>query len=231
MNSMWRETFLLHSQTDEFRAKVKEADSIIEKALKQYKKPYVAFSGGKDSTCVVHLVLKHHPDIMVHHWDYGIYMTKQFENEVRENAKKMGVRNFRLETSELYYQGCDKPVWYKEFFGRVLPAYLKEGYDAVFVGLRKEESVKRKRRISNNKSLSKIREIWPLAEWTWMDVWSYIILMKLPYPSVYDVYGPVIGWDKVRFSTFFDPEFEKFGCPNIDGVLLWRHRNVNQKIL
>jgi len=230
MDSKWRETFLLHSRTDEFRAKVKEAEGIVADALNRYRKPYVAFSGGKDSTVMLHIVLKHQPDIMVHHWDYGIYMPRQFEKEVRENAKRLGVRNLRIESSELYYQDHKGPIWYKEFFGRVLPEYVCEGYDVVFVGLRKEESIKRRMRISKNKSLSKIKEIWPLSSWTWMDVWGYIISLELPYLSVYNVYGPVVGWDRVRFSTFFDPEFEKLGCPNLDGVLLWRHRNVNKKV-
>jgi 3'-phosphoadenosine 5'-phosphosulfate sulfotransferase (PAPS reductase)/FAD synthetase len=69
------------------------------------------------------------------------------------------------------------------------------------------------------------REFWPLQDWTYMDVWAYIISNNLSYPSVYDKYAELDGWDKVRFHSFFDPSMDKFGRSNVDGVLLWKFKN------
>lgn len=224
MTSEWKETFLLWSKMEEFLRKKAEAENIISEALQFFKKPYVAFSGGKDSTCVLSLVLKQKSDVMVFHWDYGRYVPRWVEWNVRKNAKRIGTKNLRTASSKRY-QYTESPVWYKVFFGAIVPALIKEGFDSVFVGLRKEESSKRKRRVKEQQSLTQIKEFFPVGNWSWMDVWAYILSEHLPYPTVYDMYAKVEGWDKVRFSTFFDPEMDKFGCSNVDGVLLWKFKN------
>ena len=214
------------AQSDEYKAKVKEAKKIIENAFKMYKKPYVAFSGGKDSTCMLHLVLQQKPDVMVYHWDYGPYlMPRAIEHEVVSNMIKLGAKNYLVETSDRYKSGENTGIWYKDFFGRVTKRLIREGYDAVFVGIRKEESIPRKLRINAKRSLSAINEVWPLQDWSWKDVWAYIFANNLPYPSTYDKYVAVLGWDRARFVTFFDKEFEHLGSINVDGVLMWRWRN------
>jgi len=216
------------AQTNEHKIRVEEAQRIIKEALRQYQKPYVAFSGGKDSTCVLHLVLEQKPDVMVLHWDYGpYYIPRWLEKEFIENAQKIGTKSIRVETSTEYLWLGRKAVNVlgREYMGRLIPALKKEGYDLAFVGLRKEESLKRKRRISRGESVGEIPECWPVQNWTWQDVWAYIFSHDLPYASVYDIYAPVVGWDKVRLTTFFDPEFDKIGASNVDGVLMWRFKH------
>ena len=68
----------------------------------------------------------------------------------------------------------------------------------------------------------------PLLNLTWKDVWAYIISNNLPYPSIYDRYAEVLGYDKVRLVTFFDNEFEKLGAPYLDGVLMPEFRNIKE---
>ena len=216
MNEKTRETFLLWTETEEYKKKVEEAKKIIKNALKTHKKPYVAYSGGKDSTVMLNLILKQKPDILVFHYDYGRYMPRWLEKEVITNAKKIGVQNFLLDSGK---------NWYKTFFGRIEKDFERKGYDLVFVGIRKEESCKRKARIEEKHFLSKMDECWPLKNWTWKDVWGYIVKNELPYPSVYDKYAELLGYDKVRFVTFFDPEFEKFGGPILDGFIIWKEKN------
>lgn len=52
------------------------------------------------------------------------------------------------------------------------------------------------------------------------DIWAYIVTNNLPYCSHYDRYGALLGIEQVRMSTFFDPEFDKFGAGNLDGILM-----------
>lgn len=232
MDSKWRETFILHSKTDEFKKQEQATERIISDALRRYKKPYIAFSGGKDSTCVLHLVLKQCPEVMVLHWDYGRYfMPYEIHKEILTNAKKIGVLNLRIETSEQYeIQGRNaKNIIGTEMIEKLIPQLADEGYDAVFVGLREQESVRRRLRLRAGRNLSVIPEIWPLQKWSWMDVWAYIMSNELPYASSYDAYAPILGWDRARFTTFFDPEFDKFGCSNIDGVVYWKYKYRREK--
>ena len=212
----FKEIMLEYSRTRGFEIKIEQAEKIIKRGLDFKGKKYVAFSGGKDSTAMLHLVLKFDPDIMVMHYDYGKYMPRMYEEEVIKNVLDLGVKDLRIERGQ---------NWYKAFFGRIVKQYYSEGFRVCFVGIRKGESISRRLRIVDNKSLTKIREFWPLQDWTWRDVWAYIFMNDLPIHSAYLKYAPIVGWDKVRFVTFFDPEFEKFGSPNLDGVLLWKHKN------
>lgn len=228
MDSKWRETFLLHSQTESFKNRLNEALTIIEQAINRYKKPYIAYSGGKDSTCVMHMVLQRNPDVMVLHWDYGrYYIPRPLHEEIIAIAKSMNA-TLRVETAQEYETLGRKAinVLGTKMIGELIPRLMDEGYDAVFVGLRCGESVKRKLRINSGRTLTAMPEIFPVQNWSWLDVWAYIVSRGIPYLSHYDRYGEVIGWDRVRFTTLFDPEFDKFGCSNIDGVLSWKFRNL-----
>ncbi len=208
--------FLLWTETSEYKEKIEATKAIIKEALKNHRQSYVAFSGGKDSTTMLHLILQQDPTILVFHYDYGKYMPRKLEKEIIKNAKEMGVKNFYVDSGQ---------NWYRTFFGRIEKNLVKKGYDLVFVGIRKEESYKRRRRIKKGTFLGKIDECWPLKNWTWKDVWGYIVKNNLSYPSVYDKYIELLGYDKARFVTFFDHEFDKFGSSNLDGFLLWKERN------
>ena len=231
MDREWRETFLTYAGFEEHQKKVESARRDIEKAIEKYgaDKIYVSFSGGKDSTCVVHLTMQICPDVMVFHWDYGpYYIPREYHRAILENARKMGVQNLRVETSERYLkEGRNaKNVLGEEMIEKLLPKLYEEGYRACLVGLREEESVKRKHRTRKGESLSVIDEIFPIRQWTWMDVWAYIVANDVPYlKEHYDRYARVLGYKNVRFTTLFDSEFEKFGGPNVDGVLSWKYKH------
>lgn len=223
-----RSVLVEYSRSSEFRALVGRTREYIRDCLEKARKPFVAFSGGKDSTVMLYLVLQEFPDVMVYHWDYGPYlMPREFEREILHNARILGAKNLRVETSALYLREKRdaRNVWGRVYFGCVLPQLRAEGYDGVFVGIRKEESLRRKRRINAQRWLSGMQEFWPLADWTWMDVWASVWGWNLPYPSVYDRLGPVVGWDRVRFVTFFDNEMMPRGA-GVENVMLWRFKNI-----
>ena len=233
MDKEWREYFLLWSETDIYKERVKEAKAVIKEALSRFKKPYIAFSGGKDSTALMHLVLSFDKNITVLHWWPGPYFyPKPLEDEVIRIAKACGARNIRVETSEEYviYGRRAHNVKGRKFLGGVIPRMVKEeGYDLAFIGLRAEEAAKRKSRVKNFFEWDKTRQItncFPLANWSWKDVWAYIVSNNIPYLSYYDQYGPIVGWDKARLCALFASDMERFGAPWVDGVLMWRYRNI-----
>jgi 3'-phosphoadenosine 5'-phosphosulfate sulfotransferase (PAPS reductase)/FAD synthetase len=182
---------------------------------------------------MLHLVLQQAPGIMVLNWDYGPYYSpRELRREIALNARRIGARNLRIETSPEYTRLGRRAVNVlgREYIGKVMPALRREGYDLAFVGLRREESLKRRRRMDAGRWLSTgIMECWPLAEWTWMDVWAYIISRGLPYLSFYDRVAPVVGYERARFTTLFDPEFAHLGADTVDGVVNWQWRHEGEK--
>lgn len=231
MTEQWRETFLAWAQTEAHQHALAEARRVISEAVAQSKKPMVSFSGGKDSTAMLHLVLQQKRDVTVWHWDYGpAFVPRDVQAEIENLPRRLGVRQLRIDTSGIYWREWRKAknVFYRVYFGLVAPRLLQEGYDCVFVGIRAEESVKRRLRIAANRSLTAIREAWPLASWQWLDVWAYLVNNNVPYLSLYDSRAELVGYDKVRFATLFDPEMADLGAESVDNVLHWRWRHEHR---
>lgn len=229
MSPSWHEFFIGHSETAAYRDALDGARSLITSALLQSERPYVAYSGGKDSTAMLHLVLQCAPDCEVMHWDYGRhYIPRELHEELVGIPARIGARALRVETSAEYDRlgRTAQNVMGREMIGKLLPAMAAEGFDLSFVGLRRQESTKRRLRVDAERMVGPIPECWPLRDWTWQDVWAYIVANGLPYLSVYDERCELIGYDRARFTTLFDPEFYAMGAEGVDNVLHWRWRNV-----
>lgn len=228
MDARWREAFRAWAATDDYRRRLAQANEAIARALARSQRPYVAYSGGKDSTAMLYLVLRQAPDVEVLHWDFGrAYVPAEVHQEVLDIARRLGAARVRVETSPLYARlgRQARGVMGRHLVGRLLPRMAQEGYDLAFVGLREEESLKRRRRMRRGRMLSAIAECWPLAAWTWRDVWACIVANGLPYLSLYDSRAALVGYDLARFTTLHDAEFAHLGSLTVDGVLHWRWRN------
>jgi 3'-phosphoadenosine 5'-phosphosulfate sulfotransferase (PAPS reductase)/FAD synthetase len=228
LDPVTRRSFQLWAGTQGYAERIGEAEAAVEEALHSFCRPYIAFSGGKDSSVMTHMVLRSSPEATVFHWDYGpYYIPRWLRDEFLNNARALGARNIRVETSGLYLKEKRdaRNVIGRILIGKLGPQMRKE-YDSCFLGLRAEEGVKRRVRTKNpyEDDLG-ITNIFPVRGLTWRDVWAYLVSRGLPYASIYDRYGPVIGWDKVRLVTFFDREFEHFGSPILDGVLMPEFKN------
>jgi len=219
IDELTRRAFLLWAEREEFREALDRSLRELE-ALLGRRRCYVAFSGGKDSTCLLHLALQIDPEVTVFYWDHGPWlMPRWLHREILQNARRIGARNLVVRTGRaLQHEWIRRrPLpWYRAFF-KTLQEFKQEGrWEVALIALRAEEGVGRRIRTRNPPE----DEAYPIAHWTWRDVWAYILSRGLPYLSVYDRYGPVVGWDKVRLVTFFDEEFQWTGGPILDGVLL-----------
>ena len=212
MNEQWRKTFFLWAKTPEYLELVTDTRIKIYEITRK-KRCYVSFSGGKDSTVLLHLALQSQKKIPVFHWDYGVYMPREVESEIQANMRVLGAKDVSVETRAS--QECSA------FFGAVHQFMRGKSLEVALVGLRKEESYKRRRKICKQPK----GECYPLADWGWKDIWAYIVSNNLSYPKLYDVYGPLLGWDKAWFVTFFDPEFDSLGASNLDGLFFPQYRN------
>lgn len=214
MSETWRKTFMLWSKSSDYLSLVTSTRVKLYETIRQ-NRCYVAFSGGKDSTVLLHLALQIQQDIPVWHWDYGVYIPRQVEAEIQSNMKCLGATNVTV--SESVNQGN------VAFFCEANRFMQDKSLEVALVGLRKEESYRRKRKIGRGLK----GEVYPLADWGWRDVWAYIVSNGLPYPRLYDVYGPVLGYDRARFVTFFDSEFDHLGASYVDGYFFPQFRNSN----
>jgi 3'-phosphoadenosine 5'-phosphosulfate sulfotransferase (PAPS reductase)/FAD synthetase len=125
MEKQWIKFFQLWSETEEYQRRILEAQKVIRKALNQYNSPYLSYSGGKDSTVMLYMVLQQKPDLTVWHWDYGnSLMPREIEKEVLENAKKIGAINIIINKRENHETArTDHATGYKKTIIHVLVQY------------------------------------------------------------------------------------------------------------
>jgi len=218
----WREYFLAWYDEGRVGEKAEEAAEFSKKYLDG---GVVSVSGGKDSMVMLHIVVSGcRRDVPVFHWDHGpALMPREVENEITHNilavapSAKIIIKKYSLGNSEKARE--DWRPWYREFFSTLRSL----GYRHHLLGIRAEESSRREARgrVVRRKHWT---EAHPIYHFTWRDVWAYIFKHNIPVPSTYYKYAKLLGWDKVRLVTFFDKEFEKYGTPQLDGVLMWRWR-------
>lgn len=229
MEKHWIKTFKMWGKQEEYKKRINEAEKIITKALNISNNPYVSFSGGKDSTVLLSMVLKQKNDVLVWHWDYGDHlMPRYLEKEVQKNMIELGVKNSVTQKRKGNNARENHSSGYKQFFGNLEILKKNRSLDLAFIGVRQEESITRKN------SYTKFfmgDNCYPLLKLTWMDVWAYIIRNNLPYVGIYDKYSKVLGYDKSRFVTFFDKEMESKGGYYFDGVIVpeFRHIKISEK--
>jgi len=231
MREMTREMFRAWSKNRTFKKRLTNTIEQITNWFATYKNINASVSGGKDSLVMLDLLLKQSPNIHVWHWDYGIYMPRPYQKEVESILKEhFQIKNLRIDRRTS--KDPASSTGYKSFFYCINKHILTHFIELNFIGLRKEESCKRRQRCKTFLEPVNIKgyhyhNVFPLKDWTWRDIWAYIIANNIPYPSSYDKRGDFLGWDQVRFVTFFDKEFEHLGGPIQDKFFFWKEREIS----
>ena len=175
----------LHARTTVFQSRVKSAQRIVQNALEMAGvRPYVALSGGKDSTVVFDLVKNIDPDIP------GIWSDDEWwlpeTLTYIEKLKGLGCDVRQIRTTAHHTD------WFEiegDYDG--IPDYAEQqGWNLVFLGLRQEESSARRVHLRTFGPLFETKSgVWhcnPIHRWTWQDVWAYIMSHNLDYNRAYD---------------------------------------------
>jgi len=178
--------------------KIKEAHATIEKALEVMKNPYIAWSGGKDSTIVVHMVIQHKPDILVVHWDADCDFPETVEYMERL-CREWKLNFLSVKTKPLlqvvakyaYTEECGKMALRYCVYEPIKKTVKEFGLDGCFLGVRQEESYRRSKllRAQGKLFFNKGYGIWqclPIGWWTVEDVWRYYAFTKIPLNPLYD---------------------------------------------
>lgn len=195
-----------------------EAIYIFREVAGQFERPVILFSGGKDSTVLIHLALKaFYPAALplpVLHVDTGHNFPEalQFRDElVQKNSLKLIVKQVADTIKE---KNLEEPTG--KFPSRnalqsytLMDTILEYGFDACIGGGRRdEEKARAKERIFSLRDTTgawqphnQRPELWniynghihngenvrvfPISNWTELDVWQYIKREQIALPSIY----------------------------------------------
>lgn len=213
--------------------------AIIEDALGQVSRPYIAFSGGKDSLVVADLVHKVDDSIPLvycddellypEHISYMLDMKEFYGKQLRvveggsvhagwfvpwQHLPRWRQPDPMMEMEYLDWMQRERAKGRWKLRGGHFAARL--GYDSALMGLRRDES-RRRAEILHGASginvLGRITYIDPIIDWSSHDVWQYIAERQLPYCAAYDVMESIgVGKHRARVGPL----------PLSDGEHLWK---------
>jgi len=202
----------MHSLRDAFKKRCREARLTIVSFLDATRHPYVAFSGGKDSLCLLILLSQMGENIPVFTQGDDLDWPNK-ENYCRRVVGELGFSDYEYRRSEV--SAAEQVAAGKErvrgTFSHVIGNYVQDrGRDGVLMGLRKEESSGREMlRIARGKMYETddglTRGI-PLVDWTGKDVFALILSTGTEYMHVYDKDDDRPP-HKIRFSWPVNPRF------------------------
>jgi len=192
------QAFALYAKLKPHHYAVSQAKKAVSAWLAKVQNPYLAFSGGKDSLCVLHLVREQRPDVPAVYFDANNAFPEveellaQTPNLIRFQADEPF-----LETLARYGFGADEAkaldratmkstVWNP--VNRLIARYQ---FDGMAYGLRKQESHRRKVHGLTRGAVFQYKRdgLWgcqPVTDWKYMDVWAYIVSQNLSYCATYD---------------------------------------------
>ena len=182
-----------------FKRKVSQSLDAVREWLDLCRDPYIAFSGGKDSTCVLHLVRSIEPSIRAQFY-HDEYITDDTWDYVK-NTPNCTVLAGRIDhpgfTSWDYDekppQCPDQAIWVDVPRGdNARKRYVMDnGFDGQAIGLRQDEA--RYRRILLRKKGMLYKDpmgLWacnPISTWSTADVWAYIVGNGIRYNNTYNI--------------------------------------------
>lgn len=214
MLTIERTAFDAHARTGLFRRRVEQALAIVDEMLRHSRQAYVAVSGGKDSTVMLDLVRTVRPgaptvdspgiadldtaarrSMLAIHGDEE-YLLPETDAYLRRvpNLRRFArtLQHASFFTSYASGKPDDLPEGVEWVEGSIsrdwAPAH---GFDGVFVGLRADENGYRRVHIKSRGTcfFSQSRGLWqcyPLAWWSDLDVWGYIVSRGIDYNAAYD---------------------------------------------
>lgn len=169
-------TAKIYAQLNQYKRLVEKTDIFIKDCLKKVKNPYVACSFGKDSSVMLHLVLKNYPQIKVR------FIRWKFETEFIDNFDEIISKWGDINLDQIEFSRDSLADKRKD-------RYKTEGYDSYFIGLRKGESFARRVTLKKHgkffKNKAGMIRISPIADWTEQDIAAYMFSNNLPVLSTY----------------------------------------------
>jgi 3'-phosphoadenosine 5'-phosphosulfate sulfotransferase (PAPS reductase)/FAD synthetase len=190
---------LLRWRLSSTQRKVARSRAVIREFLGMVRRPYVAWSGGKDSLVCLALAVEECPGIDAI-WSDDELEFPGVQEFIVGAAGELGA-SLLIAGGWAMHAGwfrpwTDQPFWRSPGHIQVWPGKRLEkwapehGWDGMVVGVRADESRQRRKHLARRGEIYQVSTgqvvCNPLARWTVDDVWAAIAGMRLPYSSVYD---------------------------------------------
>ena len=201
MDMIDREAYRLHAKLPIYQRHIDQAKEIIGGVLRHVKSPYVAFSCGKDSSVLAHLVLSIHPGTPLRFLSSGETRLVHNVDDVLAYFKKLGGVIQEINVDRVFSEEWKDATWteQRKAGNKDMELLNDQEYDCIFMGLRAGESRNRKISLYNcqDKDLppfchryvtGKRRDMircCPLAQWSTEDVGAYILQHDIPFLDWY----------------------------------------------
>lgn len=188
-----------HAKRRAFGARLDVARTVIREAIARAESPIVAFSCGKDSSVLAHLVLEQRPQTPLVFLSSGETRLLHDVDTVLDWFRARGATVREILVDRLWTEEWADASWEEQRkAGRGDLDRINAGADCVFMGLRAEESPARRASLQLHRTeglpsgLYRYRtgpragmlRACPLAEWSTDDVTAYIATREIP----------VLGW-------------------------------------
>lgn len=188
----WR----LHARLPAYRNRVTHSLEVVESWLSRCKRPYVALSGGKDSTVALALCRALCPDIAAAFFDdeFQFPETEHYFSGIpglirlahpAYHAPGFTAWDYpeppaHLSKDAIWTGSTSRPTWMQQ-----------QGYDGAAIGLRRAENMRRKIHIAARgetfmRQDNGVVQCYPVANWSTADIWTYIATTGTPYNAAYD---------------------------------------------
>ena len=223
---------------------IQSARRIIRTALVKSRRAYIAYSGGKDSAVLRHLVRGVAPgNAVVEMWSDNELEFPEVIDHMAAHPSLIHLAGHTLHAG-WFAPWAEWPLWRDIPPGMVWPqmdvrSYMRtQGCDTAFVGLRCGESVRRYRYLQGladrgtpgrgayRTAHGTLRQVHPLWDWTDGDVWAYIEQCEVPIVSVYArmrSLGVPRHLQRVGPLPLASPDTLRRGWPEVSARLISRY--------
>lgn len=195
----------VHYASERFQAVLWRSLAITQRALDTSKRPYVAFSGGKDSLALMIMVGLTAPEVPLVWGDDELEYPETVEYMTLLQGLDAGQLIITTSTAEhagWFTPWIDEPYWREPLMGTLNSGVppdewmAEQGYDLTFTGIRMAENRRRRDWLVQSGADYRVntgtgRRCCPLKDWTEDDVWALIAHHRVPYNAAYDVYDQI----------------------------------------
>lgn len=222
MIAIERAGYIAHSLSKGYQNKLAKTKALIS----SHPDYAVSASWGKDSGVMLHIAAQVHRDLLVVNGRFNNPNERVVDSDkvrdvmfARDDMSSVEYIEIEVmgewEMFEMAGEAFTTPItddhkkafkaWQDDFTNKMTDAVVSRGRAGTFVGLRQDESNNRRMNIAmrgdDYTKADGSRICLPIARWSGLDIWAYIVTHDLPYLPFYD--NSIFGRERARSEFIF----------------------------